>query len=204
MTHLLGSWSRIGLFLAIGIGSIVIAGCGSGPVAAPKAYTDYNSPGGTFAIKFPEGWQSDGGGKRGLEWAKFTSGPAMIKVDTGVAGSLMGDIAGSFGGDSEELGPEYEPVHSVHADAAEMAKEEFSGYKELGEIEVMEVALGPARRSEFTSASSFGGGMHGYRGTLLGKDKAVYVYCVCPESDWKTLQPSFHEVLMTFKRGQVE
>jgi hypothetical protein len=30
------------------------------------------------------------------------------------------------------------------------------------------------------------------------------VICICPESDWKTLQPAFDHVLSTFKKGQAE
>jgi hypothetical protein len=183
-----------------------ISGCGSAPAKAPTAYAEYNSPGGTFACEYPDGWEADGGGKRGLEWAKFKTGSAEIRVDTGVAGSLMGDIAGSLGGASgeEDLGPEFEPVHQVHTSSVEWAEKEYSGYKEVGEPAVLDVRVGPARRSEFTASSTFGGGLHGYRVTMLGNDKAVTVICICPESDWKTLQPAFDHVLSTFKRGVAE
>ena len=192
-----------GLLVAICAGPFLL-GCGSAPVAAPTNYTAYNSPGGTFALEYPDGWQADGGGKRGLEWAKFGSGPAEIRVDTGVAGSLMGDIAGSFGGAEGEVPMELEPVHEVHVAGLEAAEKEFSGYKEVGEPAELDVRLGPARRSEFTASSTFGSGLQGYRATILGKDKAVHVICVCPEGDWKTLQPAFDQVLSTLRRGQAE
>ncbi|MEX0610904.1 MAG: hypothetical protein WD738_16540 [Pirellulales bacterium] len=196
---------RVGSCVALFMAVTGIAGCGSTPVTAPTEFADYNSPGATFACEYPKDWQSDGGGKRGLEWAKFKSGPAEIRIDTGVAGSLMGDIGGSFAGsDAEQLGPEFEPVHGVHESGKDAAEQQFSGYKEVGEIEVIEVSLGPARRSEFTAASTFGSGLRGYRATALGKDKAVYAYCVCPESDWKTLQPAFEKVLLSLRRGQSE
>jgi len=192
------------LFVAA-IGLAMVAGCGSEPVSAPTTYAAYNSPGGTFALEYPDGWEADGGGKRGLEWAKFTSGPAQIRVDTGVAGSLMGDIAGTLGGSEEgAMTPELEPVHDVHLAGLEAAEKEYSGYQEVGEPAVLDVRLGPARRSEFTASSTFGGGLHGYRVTMLGHDKSVHVACVCPESDWNTLQPAFDQVLSTFRRGQAE
>jgi hypothetical protein len=188
------------------IGLAAIAGCGSAPAAAPTSYADYNSPGGTFACEYPEGWEADGGGKRGIEWAKFKSGSSEIRIEAGVGGSLMGDIAGTLGGKTgeEELGPEFEPVHDVHLAGKDWAVKEYSGYKEEGEPAVIEVKVGPARRSEFTASSTFGGGLHGYRSTMLGADKAVTVICICPESDWKTLQPAFDHVLSTFRRGQAE
>ena len=88
MTHSHVHWSLISGLAAATIGLAGMIGCNSAPVAAPSSYADFNSKGGTFALKYPEGWQADGGGKRGLEWAKFTSGSAEIKVDTGVTGSL--------------------------------------------------------------------------------------------------------------------
>ena len=204
MIRVIDWMSRVGgVSLASAI--VCIAGCGSAPIAAPTDYADYNSPGGTFACQYPANWQSDGGGKRGLEWAKFTSGPAEIRIDTGVAGSLIGDIAGSIGGSDEgaEI-PENQPVHEVHMMGEEAAAKEFSGYKQVGEVEEFDVTLGPSRRNEFTAASTFGSGLHGYRATLLGNDKSVNVYCVCPESDWKTLQPAFEKVLLSMKRGHAE
>jgi len=195
----------LGMVLA-GMGLVTFAGCGGSPAKAPTAYGSYNSPGGTFACEYPEGWKADGGGKRGLEWAKFKSGSSEIRVDTGVAGALRSDIAGTLGGKTgeEELGPEFEPVHDVHIAGKDWAEREYSGYKEAGEPAVLEASVGPARRSEFTASSTFGGGLHGYRSTMLGHDKAVTVICICPESDWKTLQPAFDHVLSTFKKGQAE
>jgi hypothetical protein len=191
------------VLLAVGLSGMT--GCGSGPVAAPTEFADYNSPGGTFACQYPKNWEADGGGKRGLEWAKFKSGPAEIKIDAGVAASLMAGPGGGFTGEvPQEVVPELEPVHGIHQAAQRDAEQQFSGYKEVGEIEVIEVTLGPARRSEFTAASTFGSGLHGYRATALGKDKGLYVYCVCPESDWKTLQPAFDKVLLSLRRGQAE
>jgi len=196
---------RVSCIIPLVVGLPGVAGCGSGPVAAPTEFAEYNSPGGTFACEYPKGWQADGGGKRGLEWAKFKSAPAEIKLDAGVAGSLMaGPGGGSTGEIPQEVVPELEPVHGIHAAGQRDAEQQFSGYKEVGEIEVIEVALGPARRSEFTAASTFGSGLHGYRATALGKDKGVYVYCFCPESDWKTLQPAFDKVLLSLRRGHSE
>jgi len=205
MTRDWASRRVVGSLILVVCGLIYFVGCGSAPVAAPTSYASYNSPGGTFALEYPEGWQANGGGKRGLEWAKITSGPTGIHLDTGVAASLMGDIAGSLSGsDGQELPPELEPIHEVHMAGLEAAQKEYSGYKEVGEPAVLDVRLGPARTSEFTASTTFGGGLHGYRTTILGHDKSVHVVCFCPESDWKTLQPAFDHVLSTLKRGQEE
>lgn len=181
------------------------AGCGSGPATAPSSFTDFNSSGGTFACKYPDGWQAEGGGKRGLEWAKFVSGSTEIRLDAGAAASLMGDIAKNLGKmEDDSPAPELTPVYSVHTARKRDAEDQFSGYKEVGNVEMFEAPLGPACRSEFTASTSFGTGLHGYRATLLGNDKGVYVSCVCPESDWDTLEPAFDTVLKSVHRGQVE
>lgn len=184
---------------------VSMIGCGSGPATAPTSFADYNSNVGTFACQYPEGWEAKGGGKRGLEWAKFTSGSSEIRVDAGAVGSLVGDIAKNMGHmDPDAASPEMQPVHAVHVAGAKDAEKNFSGYKEVGEVQVFEAPLGPARRSEFTASTSFGSGMHGYRATILAHDKSVYITCVCQESDWKTLEPAFDTVLKSMQRGHAE
>ena len=196
-------FSRTAYLVSLLAGLAVLDGCGSGPVKAPTAFADYNSKKGTFACQYPEGWESDGGGGRGPEWAKFKSGPAEIRINTGVTGSIMGEL-GSAGGGDEPVPPELEPVHEIHMSRVEEAEKEYGGYKEQGEPQVLEVSLGPARRSEFTAATTFGSGLHGYRATILGHDRDLTVYCVCPETDWKALQPAFDHLLGSLKRGHAE
>lgn len=191
----------IGALAALGS----VAGCGSSPASAPTSFADFNSGGGTFACQYPDGWNADGGGKRGLEWAKFTSGSSEIRLDAGAAASLMGDIAKNLGKmDADAPAPEETPVYAVHTSRTKEAENQFSGYKEVGNPLVFDTALGPACRSEFTAATSFGSGLHGYRATMLGHDKGVYVSCVCAESDWQTLEPAFDTVLKSVKRGHAE
>jgi hypothetical protein len=186
-------------------GMVSATGCGSAPVAAPTAYTAYNSKGGTFACEYPEGWEADGGGGRGPEWAKFISGPALIHITTGLTGSVLNEIGTANQGTQEgPIPPELEPIHGIHMQGVEEAEREYSGYKETGEPEVLEVSLGPARKSEFASTTSFGSGLRGYRATVAGHDKAVHVICICPDSDWSTLQPAFDTVLSSLKRGHAE
>jgi hypothetical protein len=181
------------------------AGCGSGPVAAPTSYSQYNAKDGTFACEYPDGWSADGGGKNGPLWATFTSGPAEIRVNADVAGSLMGDIAGSVGlGGGQTMPIDLEPVAKVHELGKETAAQKYSGYTEVGNATELKAGLGPARRSEFTATTAFGSGQHGYRATILAKDKRVVVFCACPESDWQTLEPAFARVLESFQRGNAE
>jgi len=102
----------------------------------------------------------------------------------------------------EEAALEFEPVHRVHEQGKEKAEADYSGYTELGSPQELKARLGPGRKSEFTASTTFGTGLHGYRATVLAHSKRVVVYCVCPESNWPTLQPAFDHVLGTLVRGE--
>ena len=183
---------------------IAVAGCGSGPVAAPTTFSQYNAKDGTFACEYPDGWEAKGGGKNGPLWATFASGAAEIRVNADLAGSLMGDMAGVGIAGGDMVSSDLEPVAKVHEIGKQSAAQKYDGYQELGSAAELSVSLGPARRSEFTAATAFGSGLHGYRATILGHNKRVVVYCVCAESDWQTLQPGFDHVLESFTRGNPE
>lgn len=189
---------------SVPIATVMLCGCGSAPINAPTAYTQYNHKDGTFAFDYPEGWEADGGGKNGPSWATIKSGPAEIRVTADLAGSLVGDIAGSLGGGSDAPIAELEPVAKVHEMGKEDAEKALSGYEEVGDPQVLDVRLGPARKSEFTASSTFGSGLHGYRTTVLGHDKRVVVFCTCPESDWPALQGAYDHMLSSLIRGMPE
>jgi hypothetical protein len=72
---------------------------------------------------------------------------------------------------------------------------------EEGEVQVLKSRLGPGRMSEFTAASTFGTALHGYRVTVITRQQAVSILCICPEDDWQTLQPAFDHLLTSLKRG---
>jgi len=182
-----------------------IIGCGSAPAVVPTSYGTYNSKDGTFACDVPEKWEVKGGGKQGPEWAKFTSGAAEISIKADLAGSLVGDIAGSLGGGDQAVLPQDEPVHVVHVADVEMAEKEYNEYAETaGSPTIISSQLGPARLSEFTAKTDFGTPLHGYRATILGHDKRVVVFCVAPEAEWKALKPAFDRVLASMERGSAE
>lgn len=186
------------------IGSVAFVGCGGGAAQIPTTFAIYNAKDGTFACDYPENWEKKGGGRGNTPvWAKFTSGSAMIHLKTSVAASLMSGPAGNRSGGDLPL--DLEPVHQIHIRYEKDAKEEYDGYTELpGGPVPMKCSLGPARMSEFNYSTSFGTQMHGYRVTILGHDKGVMVYCICPESEWKVLQPSFNQVLASLERGTAE
>jgi hypothetical protein len=118
-------------------------------------------------------------------------------------GSLLSDAMG--GAPSEGMPPELEPVHGIHEAGLREAKEKFTEYTEISPAPVViECPLGPARASEFTAKTSFGGKLHGWRGTIIGHDKGVTLFCSCPEADWQALQPVFEKVFASMERGTAE
>jgi hypothetical protein len=190
---------------ALMVAAGVLAGC-SGSAVVPASYGEYNARDGTFACAVPDGWDADGGGKNGPQWATFKSGPAEIRISADLAGSLMGGIPsgglpeGLEGAEAMEL----EPVHRVHVGEVRDAERKYPGYTEVGSPEEIKVTLGPARQSEFTASSTFGTGLHGYRVTVLGHNKRVEVYALCPENDWAAMQPVFDKVIASLVRGEPE
>jgi hypothetical protein len=53
-----------------------------------------------------------------------------------------------------------------------------------------------------SDAATFGGALHGYRVTVLGRDKRVVMICRCAESDWATPQPACDRVIAEAAAGQ--
>jgi len=181
-------------------------GC-SESVKIPAAYVPFNLKDGTFACQAPEGWENKGGGGKSgsASWAKFESGPALIEIKASAAGSLMSDAMGGRAADTAAVAPELAPVHLIHVGALREAKEKFKEYTETAASPVeIECQLGPARISEFTAKSSFGTALHGYRGTIIGHERGVTVYCSSPESDWQALKPTFDNIFATLERGTPE
>lgn len=180
----------------------LLSGCGSGPVQIPTSYAPYYSKGGTFQCEVPESWEAKGGGKQGPEWAKISSGDALIHVRVGVAGSLMSDAVGGNIPGGGNL-PQFEPVHIFHVAGVEMAEQEHEEYTELpGSPVVLQCKLGPARISEFTARSAFGTDQHGYRATIIGHNRSLNVICICQESDWTALKPTFDKLFVTMDQGE--
>lgn len=182
----------------------MLVGCGYQPAEIPTSYAPYFSKGGTFQCEVPENWEAKGGGKHGPEWAKIASGDALIHIKVGVAGSLMNDAAGGSIPGGGGL-PQFEPVHDIHIVNAEIAEQQYPEYTELaGSPVVLKCKLGPARISEFIAQSAFGTDQHGYRATIIGHSKSLNVICICNESDWAALKPTFDRVFVTLDRGTSE
>jgi len=196
---------------AVTIAAAALAGC-SGSVSAPTSYDNYNAKDGSFACKYPAGWEAKGGGRGGFHSASFSQGAAKIKVSADLAGSLLGDIAksgmagmmpaGEVGLAEEDL-EEFSPVAQVHQMGQEEMADEFGDYQEQAS-EAVDTELGKGRLSEFSASTGFGGKLRGYRLTVLAHDRRVTVVCYVPEKNWAVLEPAFSEVIGSLKRGKEE
>jgi len=201
-----GSFRLVSLVLVASVAGI--CGCG-GSVAIPSSYKSWNAKDGTFKLKYPDNWDAKGGGKQGIQWAKFTSGSAIIRVDTDVSSSLMGGIvdaglAGGLGeGLSEEEAMELAPVHMIHKMREEQFAMERSGYKEEAPIK-FDSKLGEGRKSAFVASEGLGSKVRGYRVTVLSNNKGIHIVCQCPAKYWEKLKPKFDEICESLEYGIAE
>jgi hypothetical protein len=186
-----------------------LVGCG-GKVPAPASYKTWKATDGTFVIQYPEGWEAQGGGKQGVQWAEFSYGSARIRIDVSTTSSLIGDIAGSTNtllGLNEplsdvdpELMEEMAPVAQAHEFYQKAYPVELSAYKEQEPV-AYHAPLGDCRKSEFTARSGAARKLRGYRATAMTRDKGVHILCQCTDANWKTLQPAFDRVLASIAYG---
>lgn len=176
---------------------IAISGCAPAPLSAPDGFTAYRSTDQkqTFLCGCPNDWTVDGGGKTNA-WAKFTNGTAMIEIRTDLSGSLMGDVA-RMGRDPDD--PTTDPVAVIHEGSLVDAQEKFTEYDEQP-VQELDSKLGPGRVSEFTAKTAFGKALHGYRATIMSRDRRIVTYCTCDETDWNTLAESYMHMLRSFNR----
>lgn len=195
---------RSSCFVLLCLTLLGAAGCGgsSGSLTVPKWFASYNSPDGTFKVRYPEGWEADGKAGKQLAWARFKSGAAKISVRADAKASLMDDAKGGRNADRTAPVPELAPVHGIHEIGLDGASEEYGDYQETAAgTQVLDCPLGPARFSEFTGTAGFSGEVHGYRATAIGNKMGVHVICVCEEADWPAMKPAFDHVLGTLARG---
>lgn len=202
------------LLSASGWGLLVVtlglAGCGGGAVPAPTAYKVWQAKDSTFAIKYPEDWKAEGGGKHGVQWAEFSKGNAKITINCSTISSVTADIAGSAGrlagvGNplseiDQEAADDVAPVAAAHEFYLNGVQQEIKGYKESDAVTIRS-AIGDTRKSEFTARQGIGTKLHGYRATALTTNKGVHILCQCTEANWKTLQPAFDEILVSLAYG---
>jgi hypothetical protein len=141
-----------------------------------------------------------------------TPGGGMPGGDTETAGggAAVPDLSSMPG--MEKLGlsglkidrrPAVERLHEARKKSLE-TELKVDGHEELTEqpAKAFRSQLGDARWSEFTAKGNFmTGDVHGYRATIMGTERAIYVTCQAPEKDWKLVDAAFKRVIGSLAPG---
>ena len=179
------------LFLALGAAIVVptLAGCGSAPAEPVASYEAFEATDKSFTGEGPAGWEKSAGDLGGtVGKVDFAKGGATIRITSDAASSFMGDAA---------KGGQIAPVEAVHNARISKLEEWFSD-PQPDAPKPMPSKVGDARYCEFTAD---GGKTHGYRCTMLGPQRAIFVTTSCPESDWEVLKPAFSHVIGSIQAG---
>ena len=191
--------------------AILLAGC-SESVQTPTSYKKWNAKDGLFAVEYPEGWKADGGGKQGIQWAKFKKGSCIITIDTNTSGSVVADIvaSGPGGGDdgvpidpkvAEKLAPAAATHNWIAKDPQRFEK--FKNYKEEEPTKITP-PIGEGRKSLFTASAGMGQKVKGYRITIPTNDKAIIVFAYGAEKDWSKVQGAYDKIFDGMEMGTPE
>ena len=179
--------------------AILCAGCGQPPLEAPTAFKEWNAKDGTFCIEYPDDWEPEGGGRNGIQWAKFHKGSALIDVSVSFSESVVGDILSTDGGGVATEEEAFAPVAVIHASKMKAMTDIYSNYREK-EAVAIRPPLGDARKSEFQASKGLTP-VHGYRVSILNNNRSITVICHCAEKDWKNLQTAFDRIVDALALG---
>lgn len=219
-----GPAARTGLFLACGVILLLVLYVGAKrshgtPTAAPKAYLSYLAPDKSFMCDAPVGWDKEEAGVEGSEIAgvRFKQSDARIDIITDQSAGAMADIMNAANAQQQQVREDMQSnpalaqimpvppapvpaVEQLHRTEGDAFKAKYAQYAEMP-IHAFQSQLGDARLSEWTGRGSMGARLHGYRVTMLGRDKRIRLNCHCDEGDWKTLQPAFVRVIRSMAQG---
>ncbi len=219
--------ARTGLFLAVGLvllaALFLAAKRGGERLAAPASFLSYLAPDKSFVCDAPAGWERHEAGVEGSEVAGvlFQQGAAKVEITSDQSSGATADMINAANAQQQQMRedmqsnaqanpalaqslptppPPVSAVEQLHrGEAAEYAAR-YADYAEKP-IHAFQSQLGDARLSEWTGRGSMGTRLHGYRVTMLGRDKRIRLNCRCPEGDWKTLQPAFVRVIHSVAQG---
>ncbi len=192
------------LYIALGAGLFVLLGLIFGVqalkpkrVAVPASYKTYTAIDSSFSCDQPASWtlHETGATNGNLATATFEDGHARVRVVSDATGSLIAD---TMGAGNANLPPEQQvpPVQKLHVMGEKQLAASLPDYQE-SDADHFQSAAGDARVSEWTASGS----LHGYRVTMLGREREFTVICFCPEGDWKTVKPAFLRIINSIVPG---
>ena len=177
-------------------------------VAAPTSYKTYTAIDNTFSCDQPAGWtmHETGATNGNLSTVTFSQGHVKVRIVSDATGSVMGDIATASNNSASGMEPvpgmpppppPKPAVEQLHERDKAQLSADLPGYQE-GEMQKLDSRVGDSRFSEWTADD---GKQHGYRATLLGRDREMTVICIAPEKNWTVLQPAFQRMIASVVTG---
>lgn len=217
--------ARTALFLGVGVAIVLIlytiAHANKGyHVAAPTVFVPHMAADKSFVCQAPQGWTSEDVGVEGGQASRtiISQGDAVITLRSNASASTMADVMNATNAQQQQARedlqnlpggpppgmaappppiPAVEQLHTANRDSLAAKYQDFS---ELP-THPFQGRLGDSRLSEWTGIGDSGNKMHGYRVTMLTKDKMITLVCRCRETDWKTLQPAFVQIVHSVDQG---
>jgi DNA-directed RNA polymerase subunit RPC12/RpoP len=194
---------------AIFFGKDYLPALPGGKVDAPEAYSWYTNEDKSFSMKYPEGWEINGGGGVGGKplWAICKKGSVTIEIRHSMSGSAKGGSPMALPGgqvvDSDGkavvIPDNRKPVALTHVDNLRKAENKFDKYEE-SKTKTLKSGMGDCRVSEFTT-SNFFGSKGGVRATYLTNRYQLTLYCTCPVSDFREMVGSFMQITQSVTAG---
>ncbi len=203
------SGSGSALYLGLGIAAIIILGLifvlrtlKPASVGVPTSYATYTSLDNTFSCDQPTGWDHHETGAPGgvLSTVTFTKGKVRFKVISDAEGSLMSEGTNAA---NANLPPELQTpaVQKLHDRDMHQLADNIPGYSEEKPT-IFTSKVGDSRASEWVeSEDKTNSRLHGYRITMLDKDREITVICSSPERNWAVLKPVFQHLVASIVPG---
>ncbi|HEY3333349.1 MAG TPA: hypothetical protein VGK19_25165 [Capsulimonadaceae bacterium] len=184
---------------AVTAAAFALAGCSPPKATVPTTFTRFVASDTAFSCDAPTGWKADGYAAGAVSsGVKFTSGDGVVSVETDEAGSFMSDALSSPSNVLQGATPSIPtpPVEKMHAMTGRRFAKDLSDYVELSTVSKM-TQYGDSRVTEYTAKN-----VHGYRVTVLGRERRMSIVCRCSPEEWDALNPSFTRIIGSVAPGR--
>lgn len=184
----------------LAVAALLLAGCAPKPAVVPTSFSKYTAQDAAFTCDAPAGWNAESvGGAGGTESEViFTSGDGRISVDADAAGSFIGDAMAGSGATTPGAPAQIPPIEKLHAITGQKFASDLDTYTEITTVPRM-LPYGDSRITEYTAKN-----VHGYRVTVMGRDRRVSIVCRCAPGEWAALQPAFARVIASVAQGSAQ
>ena len=169
-------------------------------VPAPASYKAYTALDGSFVCDRPVGWKTKEAGSPGGSRAmvSFESDKVVVEIEADASRLMTASAGDTNAGNTNPYAST--PIAKVMPLIDQMHQKDVAQWMDVlpnfqeKPAEPYTSKFGEARVSEWT-ASKGNIKLHGYRVTMAGTDRAISVFCLTPERNWKILQPAFQRII---------